>query len=121
MEEKRTYVRKEERHESRVRREGEQVLLWVGKKKKKKQRGGAQRGGVKGREESRYPGNSCCGEEQMAPGGAVMAAVSGLVTLSATPGRPQRVTRTVHTLTAILLWLSSTSLHFSVHLSFSLS
>lgn len=35
MEEKRTYVRKEERHESRVRREGEQVLLWVGKKKKK--------------------------------------------------------------------------------------
>lgn len=39
MEEKRTYVRKEERHESRVRREGEQVLLWVGKKKKKKSNG----------------------------------------------------------------------------------
>lgn len=119
MEEKRTYVRKEESHESRVRREGEQVLFWVGKKKKR--RGGAQRGGVKGREESRYPGNSCCGEEQMALGGAVMAAVSGLVTLSTTPGRPQRVTRTVYTLTAILLWLSSTSVYFSVHLSFSLS
>lgn len=39
MEEKRTYVRKEERHESRVRREGEQVLLWVGKKKEKKATG----------------------------------------------------------------------------------
>lgn len=28
-------------------------------------------------EESRYPGNSCCGEEQMALGGAVMAGAPG--------------------------------------------
>ena len=33
--------------------------------------------GYRGREESRYPGNSCCGEEQMALGGAVMAAMPG--------------------------------------------
>lgn len=30
--------------------------------------------GTRGGEESRYPGNSCCSEEQMALGGTVMAA-----------------------------------------------
>lgn len=33
--------------------------------------------GWRGGEESRYPGNSCCSEGQMALGGAVMAAAPG--------------------------------------------
>lgn len=50
--------------------------------------------GWRGGEESRYPGNSCCSVEQMALGGAVMAAAPGHPPQQ--PGRPEQTADSTH-------------------------